>query len=131
MISCHVSFFVPVSHEILTLFSVVVTIYNIYFICLLSNYLLDIFSVPLPFKGDYIGLPQNPKWQKLYQSSDDSYVVFADNVMKINRADGKVSKSAYDIKDIGRYTTSRFLLIKPETGHYLACSFITSAGLCG
>ncbi|XP_025081061.1 unconventional myosin-Ib-like isoform X3 [Pomacea canaliculata] len=47
-------------------------------------------TVPLPFKGDYIGLPQNPKWQKLYQSSDDSYVVFADNVMKINRADGKM-----------------------------------------
>jgi hypothetical protein len=47
--------------------------------------------VPVPFKGDYVNLTQNPKWQKLYKQSEDSLVVFADNVMKINRADGKVS----------------------------------------
>ena len=47
--------------------------------------------MPVPYKGDYVGLSQNPKWQKLYKPTDDSFVVFADNVMKINRADGKVS----------------------------------------
>ena len=47
--------------------------------------------VPVPYKGDYVGLAQNPKWQKTFKSSEDSSVVFADNIMKINRADGKVS----------------------------------------
>ncbi|XP_070174638.1 unconventional myosin-Ia-like [Littorina saxatilis] len=47
-------------------------------------------TVPVPFKGDYVGLSQNLKWQKTYKPTDDAYVVFADNVMKINRADGKM-----------------------------------------
>ena len=47
--------------------------------------------VPVPYKGDHVGLAQNPKWQKTFKSSEDSSVVFADNIMKINRADGKVS----------------------------------------
>lgn len=32
----------------------------------------------------------NMKWQKLYKSTQDAYIVFADNVNKVNRADGKV-----------------------------------------
>ncbi|KAK7488189.1 hypothetical protein BaRGS_00020631, partial [Batillaria attramentaria] len=47
-------------------------------------------TVPVPYKGDYVELSQNPKWQKTYKPTDDAYIVFADNVMKINRADGKM-----------------------------------------
>ncbi|XP_076456188.1 unconventional myosin-Ia-like isoform X10 [Babylonia areolata] len=47
-------------------------------------------TVPVPYKGDYFGLSQNIKWQKNFKPTDDGEVVFADNIMKINRADGKM-----------------------------------------
>ncbi|XP_067686913.1 unconventional myosin-Ib-like [Haliotis asinina] len=47
-------------------------------------------SVGEPFKGDYVALQQNPKWQKLYGQSGDQQIVFAEMVMKINRANGKM-----------------------------------------
>ena len=50
-------------------------------------------SVPIPFKGDYVEVDSNQKWQKLYKSTQDAYVVFADTVNKVNRADGKVRGS--------------------------------------
>lgn len=47
-------------------------------------------SIPVPFKGDYIDMSSNVKWQKLYKSTQDAHIAFADNVNKVNRADGKM-----------------------------------------
>ncbi|KAL3836985.1 hypothetical protein ACJMK2_022378 [Sinanodonta woodiana] len=48
------------------------------------------YSVPQPFKGDYLNLCQNPAWKKIYERTHDNHVVFADLVQKINRANGKL-----------------------------------------
>ena len=53
-------------------------------------------SVAVPFKGDYVEVDSNQKWQKLYKSTQDAYVVFADTVNKVNRADGKVRETTCD-----------------------------------
>ncbi|XP_054642607.1 unconventional myosin-Ib isoform X7 [Dunckerocampus dactyliophorus] len=45
-------------------------------------------SVSQPFKGDYLEISKNPKYQKL-NSSFDEKVLLADVVNKINRANGK------------------------------------------
>lgn len=44
-----------------------------------------------PFKGDYLEIGKNPKYQKL-SSAVDEKVLLADVVNKINRANGKVQK---------------------------------------
>lgn len=44
-----------------------------------------------PFKGDYLEITKNPKYQKL-SSAVDEKVLLADVVNKINRANGKVGK---------------------------------------
>lgn len=46
-------------------------------------------SVPIPFRGDYIGLQGNPKLQRL-KSKEDGPVLVADTVRKVNRGNGKV-----------------------------------------
>lgn len=46
-------------------------------------------SVSEPFKGDYLEINKNPKYQKLYTAVDEK-VLLADLVNKINRANGKV-----------------------------------------
>lgn len=46
-------------------------------------------SVSQPFKGDYLEISKNPKYQKL-NSAVDEKVLLADVVNKINRANGKV-----------------------------------------
>ncbi|NXG49502.1 MYO1A protein, partial [Psilopogon haemacephalus] len=43
-----------------------------------------------PFQGEYLGLRQNPKYQKLQAVAKDK-LVMADTVRKVNRASGKVS----------------------------------------
>lgn len=48
-------------------------------------------SVNQPFKGDYLEMGKNPKYQKL-SSAVDEKVLLADVVNKINRANGKVQK---------------------------------------
>ena len=53
---------------------------------------LNVPSVSEPFQGDYVDIRSNMKWQKLYKSTQDISVVFADSVSKINRADGKVGQ---------------------------------------
>ena len=58
-------------------------------------YLYFDFSVMHPFKGDYVRLRQNVKWNKMATETNDSHVVFADIVMKINRKNGKVGMSLY------------------------------------
>uniref|UniRef100_A0A8C6VY85 Unconventional myosin-Ib n=1 Tax=Nothobranchius furzeri TaxID=105023 RepID=A0A8C6VY85_NOTFU len=47
-------------------------------------------SVSQPFKGDYLEINKNPKFQKLNSALDDK-VLLADVVSKINRANGKGS----------------------------------------
>lgn len=48
-------------------------------------------SVNQPFKGDYLEISKNPKYQKL-SSAVDEKVLLADVVNKINRANGKVQE---------------------------------------
>lgn len=47
-------------------------------------------SVQQPFQGEYLGLRQNPKYQKLQAVAKDK-LVMAETVRKVNRASGKVS----------------------------------------
>lgn len=47
-------------------------------------------SLQQPFQGEYLGLTQNPKYQKLHAVAKDK-LVMAETVMKVNRANGKVS----------------------------------------
>ncbi|NXA73062.1 MYO1A protein, partial [Thryothorus ludovicianus] len=45
-------------------------------------------SLQQPFRGDYLGLKQNPRYQKLHAVAKDK-LVMADTVRKVNRANGK------------------------------------------
>ncbi|NXC77995.1 MYO1A protein, partial [Anhinga anhinga] len=45
-------------------------------------------SLQQPFRGEYLGLTQNPKYQKLHAVAKDK-LVMADTVRKVNRASGK------------------------------------------
>lgn len=47
-------------------------------------------SLQQPFQGEYLGLTQNPKYQKLHAVAKDK-LVMAESVLKVNRANGKVS----------------------------------------
>ncbi|XP_040493088.1 LOW QUALITY PROTEIN: unconventional myosin-Ia [Ursus maritimus] len=47
-------------------------------------------SVPIPFRGDYIGLQGNPKLQKL-KGGAEGPVLVAETVKKVNRGNGKTS----------------------------------------
>ncbi|XP_005879068.1 PREDICTED: unconventional myosin-Ia [Myotis brandtii] len=47
-------------------------------------------SVPVPFRGDYIGLRGNPKLQKL-TGREEGPVLMAETVRKVNRGNGKTS----------------------------------------
>ncbi|RUS71257.1 hypothetical protein EGW08_020980 [Elysia chlorotica] len=66
-------------------------------------------SVPIPFKGDYVEVDSNQKWQKLYKSTQDTYVVFADTVNKVNRADGKM------VTKLLVLSTQSLLVLDPKT----------------
>ncbi|KAL7989856.1 hypothetical protein Chor_012522 [Crotalus horridus] len=47
-------------------------------------------SLPQPFRGEYLGLKENPKYRKLQTTANDK-LVMADYVKKVNRGDGKTS----------------------------------------
>ncbi|XP_031206142.1 unconventional myosin-Ia [Mastomys coucha] len=47
-------------------------------------------SVPIPFRGDYIGLQGSPKLQRL-KGREEGPVLVADTVKKVNRGNGKTS----------------------------------------
>ncbi|XP_005397396.1 PREDICTED: unconventional myosin-Ia isoform X2 [Chinchilla lanigera] len=47
-------------------------------------------SVPILFRGDYIGLQGNPKLQKL-KGGEEGPILMADTVKKVNRGNGKTS----------------------------------------
>uniref|UniRef100_A0A8C3JRK1 Unconventional myosin-Ia n=1 Tax=Calidris pygmaea TaxID=425635 RepID=A0A8C3JRK1_9CHAR len=46
-------------------------------------------SLQQPFQGEYLGLTQNPKYQKLHAVAKDK-LVMADTVRKVNKANGKM-----------------------------------------
>lgn len=47
-------------------------------------------SVPIPYRGDYVGLQGNPKLQKL-KGKEEGPILMADTVKKVNRGNGKTS----------------------------------------
>lgn len=55
----------------------------------LTAHLSCALSVPIPFRGDYIGLQGNPKLQKL-KGREEGPILVADTVKKVNRGNGKV-----------------------------------------
>ena len=47
-------------------------------------------SLPVPFYSDRLGLRSDPRWSKLAAEFNETRVVWAGNIIKINRQDGKV-----------------------------------------
>ncbi|XP_053153557.1 unconventional myosin-Ia-like [Hemicordylus capensis] len=64
-------------------------------------------SLPQPFRGEYLGLKENPKYRKL-QSTADGKLVMADSVRKVNRGDGKASPRLFLL------TKSHIILADPK-----------------
>lgn len=73
-------------------------------------------SVNQPFKGDYLEISKNPKYQKL-NSAVDEKVLLADVVNKINRANGKVRKIACTA------TFTIQLVVKAEKYKLIRCCY--------
>uniref|UniRef100_A0A8C7G608 Unconventional myosin-Ib n=1 Tax=Oncorhynchus kisutch TaxID=8019 RepID=A0A8C7G608_ONCKI len=70
-------------------------------------------SVSQPFKGDYLEIQKNPKYQKLNSAMEEK-VLLADLVNKINRANGKGSPRLFLL------TKSNFVLADQKTGQVKA-----------
>uniref|UniRef100_A0AAY4EJX3 Unconventional myosin-Ib n=1 Tax=Denticeps clupeoides TaxID=299321 RepID=A0AAY4EJX3_9TELE len=70
-------------------------------------------SVSQPFKGDYLDINKNPKYQKL-SSAVEEKVLLADVVNKINRANGKGAPRVFLL------TKSNFVLADQKTGQVKA-----------
>ncbi|XP_028991727.1 unconventional myosin-Ib isoform X3 [Betta splendens] len=70
-------------------------------------------SVSQPFKGDYLEISKNPKYQKL-SSAVDEKVLLADVVNKINRANGKGTARIFLL------TKKSFVLADQKTGQVKA-----------
>ncbi|XP_035764936.1 unconventional myosin-Ib isoform X6 [Neolamprologus brichardi] len=70
-------------------------------------------SVSQPFKGDYLEISKNPKYQKL-NSAVDEKVLLADVVNKINRANGKGTPRIFLL------TKKNFVLADQKTGQVKA-----------
>ncbi|NXK43291.1 MYO1A protein, partial [Piprites chloris] len=64
-------------------------------------------SLQQPFRSDYLGLKQNPKYQKLHAVAKDK-VVMADAVRKVNRASGKT------VPRLLLLTTEHLILADPK-----------------
>ncbi|NWI26513.1 MYO1A protein, partial [Sula dactylatra] len=64
-------------------------------------------SLQQPFRGDYLGLTQNPKYQKLHAVAKDK-LVMADTVRKVNRASGKT------VPHLLLLTTEHLVLADPK-----------------
>ncbi|XP_061871442.1 unconventional myosin-Ia [Colius striatus] len=64
-------------------------------------------SLQQPFRGEYLGLTQNPKYQKLYAVAKDK-LVMADSVRKVNRASGKT------VPRLLLLTTEHLVLAEPK-----------------
>ncbi|XP_035265210.1 unconventional myosin-Ib isoform X6 [Anguilla anguilla] len=70
-------------------------------------------SVAQPFKGDYLEINKNPKYQKLNSLVEDK-VILADVVNKINRANGKGAPRIFLL------TKSNFVLADQKSGQVKA-----------
>ncbi|XP_022524303.1 unconventional myosin-Ib isoform X5 [Astyanax mexicanus] len=70
-------------------------------------------SVGQPFKGDYLEINKNPKYQKLNSVMDEK-VLLADVVNKINRANGKGAPRIFLL------TKKKFVLADQKTGQVKA-----------
>ncbi|KAG7253235.1 hypothetical protein CRUP_000018, partial [Coryphaenoides rupestris] len=70
-------------------------------------------SVGQPFRGDYLEISKNPKYQKL-SSSVEEKVLLADVVNKINRANGKGAARIFLL------TQNNFVLADQKTGQVKA-----------
>ena len=46
--------------------------------------------IPIPFKADRLSLRTDERWSKLVAQTHEQRIVWADNVQKLNRKDGKV-----------------------------------------
>nr|XP_015213803.1 PREDICTED: unconventional myosin-Ib [Lepisosteus oculatus] len=66
-------------------------------------------SVSQPFKGDYLEISKNPKYQKL-SSAVEEKIILADTVNKVNRANGKGAPRIFLL------TKSNFILADPKSG---------------
>ncbi|NXG63729.1 MYO1A protein, partial [Hemiprocne comata] len=64
-------------------------------------------SLQQPFQGEYLGLTQNPKYQKLHAVAKDK-LVMADTVRKVNRANGKT------VPRLLLLTTKHLVLAEPK-----------------
>ncbi|XP_068777615.1 unconventional myosin-Ia isoform X2 [Struthio camelus] len=64
-------------------------------------------SLPQPFQGEYLGLTQNPKYQKLHAVAKDK-LVMAEAVRKVNRASGKT------VPRLLLLTTEHLVLAEPR-----------------
>ncbi|KAL9820829.1 unconventional myosin-Ia, partial [Geothlypis trichas] len=64
-------------------------------------------SLQQPFRGEYLGLKQNPKYQKLHAVAKDK-LVLADSVRKVNRANGKT------VPRLLLLTTEHLILADPK-----------------
>ncbi|CAL8342468.1 unnamed protein product [Boreogadus saida] len=70
-------------------------------------------SVGQPFRGDYLEISKNPKYQKLSSAMDEK-VLLADVVNKINRANGKGTARIFLL------TKNNFVLADQKTGQVKA-----------
>ncbi|XP_030198606.1 unconventional myosin-Ib isoform X8 [Gadus morhua] len=70
-------------------------------------------SVGQPFRGDYLEISKNPKYQKLSSAMDEK-VLLADMVNKINRANGKGTARIFLL------TKNNFVLADQKTGQVKA-----------
>ncbi|KAG7502562.1 unconventional myosin-Ib isoform X3 [Solea senegalensis] len=70
-------------------------------------------SVSQPFRGDYLEISKNPKYQKLNSAMEEK-VLLADVVNKINRANGKGTPRIFLL------TKKRFILADQKTGQLKA-----------
>jgi hypothetical protein len=46
--------------------------------------------VPIPFKADRLNLRSDERWAKIVAQTHEQRIIWADNVQKLNRKDGKV-----------------------------------------
>ncbi|XP_072847241.2 unconventional myosin-Ia isoform X1 [Pogona vitticeps] len=82
-------------------------------------------SLPQPFKGEYLGVDQNPKYRKL-QTTANGKLVMADRVRKVNRGDGKASPRIFLL------TKSHIVLADPKAAQpktVITLSDITSVSV--
>ena len=47
-------------------------------------------SVPIPFKADRLNLKGDERWSRVVAQTHEQRIIWADNVQKLNRKDGKV-----------------------------------------